>query len=226
WPSKPSATTTERAWRSRRRSRPRPRPSGRPIASTWRHSRSTPRRPGWRAPRVTTRATGSPQSDRPLYGASAGWPRWPPTRGSPARARPLTTRSGKRTSSPRRPSCNDRTSAAPGSFSAKRSTTPRCRPSAPRDSAGSSRAPSLPGAGELTARAMLGRRGGPEVEARESLKKAEVGRAAFPGAARPPPRRAEVDQRLWWGYAELGSRRLEAGEYEEALDPLIHALRF
>src|SRR4029450_2762054 len=29
-----------------------------------------------------------------------------------------------------------------------------------------------------------------------------------------------------WGSRELGTRRLEAGEYGEALDPLIHALRF
>src|SRR5262249_10631688 len=59
----------------------------------------------------------------------------------------------------------------------------------------------------------------------------ELGRAeALRGAIRPdtipPTRRDEIDQRLWWGYAELGSRRLDAGDYEEALDPLIHALRF
>jgi tetratricopeptide (TPR) repeat protein len=80
--------------------------------------------------------------------------------------------------------------------------------------------------GQLTAQAILGMQEGHEVEALESLKKAEVVLASIPGDALPPTRRAEVDQRLWWGYAELGSRRLEAGEYEEALDPLIHALRF
>jgi tetratricopeptide (TPR) repeat protein len=80
--------------------------------------------------------------------------------------------------------------------------------------------------GQLTAQAILGMQEGREVEALESLKKAEVVLASIPGDALPPTRRAEVDQRLWWGYAELGSRRLEAGEYEEALDPLIHALRF
>src|SRR5256885_4990176 len=68
--------------------------------------------------------------------------------------------------------------------------------------------------------------GGREAEALESLKRAEVVLAAIPADALPPTRRDEVDQRLWWGYAELGSRRLEAGDYEEALDPLIHALRF
>jgi tetratricopeptide (TPR) repeat protein len=80
--------------------------------------------------------------------------------------------------------------------------------------------------GQLTAQAILGMQEGREVEALESLKKAEVVLASIPADALPPTRRDEVDQRLWWGYAELGSRRLEAGEYEEALDPLIHALRF
>ena len=80
--------------------------------------------------------------------------------------------------------------------------------------------------GQLTAQAILGMQEGRETEALESLKKAEVVLASIPGDALPPTRRDEVDQRLWWGYAELGSRRLEAGEYEEALDPLIHALRF
>jgi tetratricopeptide (TPR) repeat protein len=80
--------------------------------------------------------------------------------------------------------------------------------------------------GQLTAQAILGMQEGHEVEALESLKKAEVVLASIPGDALPQTRRDEIDQRLWWGYAELGSRRLEAGEYEDALDPLIHALRF
>jgi tetratricopeptide (TPR) repeat protein len=80
--------------------------------------------------------------------------------------------------------------------------------------------------GQLTAQAILSMQEGRETEALESLKKAEVVLASIPGDALPPTRRDEVDQRLWWGYAELGSRRLEAGEYEDALDPLIHALRF
>ena len=80
--------------------------------------------------------------------------------------------------------------------------------------------------GQLTAQAILSMQGGREAEALESLKRAEVVLAAIPADALPPTRRDEVDQRLWWGYAELGSRRLEAGDYEEALDPLIHALRF
>jgi tetratricopeptide (TPR) repeat protein len=80
--------------------------------------------------------------------------------------------------------------------------------------------------GQLTAQAILSMQEGREPEALDSLQRAEAVLAAIPAEALPPTRRDEVDQRLWWGYAELGSRRLEAGDYEEALDPLIHALRF
>src|SRR5205809_8023332 len=47
----------------------------------------------------------------------------------------------------------------------------------------------------------------------------------MPDEALPPKRREEVDQRLWWGYTRLGVRRLEAGDYEDAVDPLVRALR-
>ncbi len=67
---------------------------------------------------------------------------------------------------------------------------------------------------------------GRESEALAVLQRAEELLAAIPAEALPPSRRDEVDQRLWWGYAELGSRRLDAGDYEEALDPLVHSLRF
>ena len=80
--------------------------------------------------------------------------------------------------------------------------------------------------GQLTAHAILSMQEGREPEALESLRRAEEVLAAIPAEALPPARRDEVDQRLWWGYAELGSRRLDAGAYEEALDPLLHALRF
>jgi tetratricopeptide (TPR) repeat protein len=80
--------------------------------------------------------------------------------------------------------------------------------------------------GQLTAQAILGMQEGRESEALESLQRAEELLATIPPEALPSSRRDEVDQRLWWGYAELGSRRLEAGEYEDALDPLVHALRF
>jgi tetratricopeptide (TPR) repeat protein len=80
--------------------------------------------------------------------------------------------------------------------------------------------------GQLTAQAILSMQESRETDALESLKRAEEVLATIPAESLPPARRDEVDQRLWWGYAELGSRRLEAGAYEEALDPLIHALRF
>jgi len=80
--------------------------------------------------------------------------------------------------------------------------------------------------GQLTAQAILGMQEGRESEALGVLQRAEELLAAIPADTLPPTRRDEVDQRLWWGYAELGSRRLDAGDYEEALDPLVHALRF
>jgi tetratricopeptide (TPR) repeat protein len=80
--------------------------------------------------------------------------------------------------------------------------------------------------GQLTAQAILGMQEGRESEALGALQRAEELLRTIPTDALPPRRRDEVDQRLWWGYAELGSRRLDAGDYEEALDPLIHALRF
>src|SRR5437667_3188028 len=80
--------------------------------------------------------------------------------------------------------------------------------------------------GQLTAQAILSMQEGRESEAVATLQRAEKLLDAIPTDALPPARRDEVDQRLWWGYAELGSRRLEVGDYEEALDPLLHALRF
>ena len=80
--------------------------------------------------------------------------------------------------------------------------------------------------GQLTAQAILSMQEGRESEAVATLQRAEKLLDAIPTDALPPARRDEVDQRLWWGYAELGSRRLDAGDYEEALDPLVHALGF
>jgi tetratricopeptide (TPR) repeat protein len=80
--------------------------------------------------------------------------------------------------------------------------------------------------GQLTAQAILSMQEGRESEALGALQRAEELLETFPSDALPATRRDEVDQRLWWGYAELGSRRLDAGDYEEALDPLVHALRF
>jgi tetratricopeptide (TPR) repeat protein len=80
--------------------------------------------------------------------------------------------------------------------------------------------------GQLTAQAIRSMQEERESEALASLQRAEELLAAISAEALPPKRREEVDQRLWWGYTRLGVRRVEAGEYEEALDPLVHALRF
>jgi len=80
--------------------------------------------------------------------------------------------------------------------------------------------------GQLTAQAILSMQEGRAAEALDVLRRTEELLAAIPADTIPPTRREEIDQRLWWGYAELGSRRLDAGDYEEALDPLVHALRF
>ena len=79
--------------------------------------------------------------------------------------------------------------------------------------------------GQLTAQAIRSMQEERESEALASLQRAEELLATISGEALPPKRREELDQRLWWGYTRLGVRRVEAGEYEEALDPLLHALR-
>ncbi len=80
--------------------------------------------------------------------------------------------------------------------------------------------------GQLTAQAIRSVQEERESEALTLLQRAEELLAAIPAEALPPKRREEVDQRLWWGYTRLGLRRVESGEYEAALEPLVHALRF
>jgi tetratricopeptide (TPR) repeat protein len=80
--------------------------------------------------------------------------------------------------------------------------------------------------GQLTAQAIRSMQEERESEALGALQRAEELLATIAAEALPPKRREEVDQRLWWGYTRLGMRRVDAGEYEEALDPLVHALRF
>jgi hypothetical protein len=57
------------------------------------------------------------------------------------------------------------------------------------------------------------------------LQRAEGILSAMPPDAMPAKRREDANRRLWWGYTKLGMRRVEAGEYEEALEPLFHALK-
>ena len=80
--------------------------------------------------------------------------------------------------------------------------------------------------GQLTAQAIRSMQEAREHEALGALRRAEELLGTMPAEALPPKRREEVDQRLWWGYTKLGMRRVDSGEYEDALDPLIHALRY
>jgi hypothetical protein len=80
--------------------------------------------------------------------------------------------------------------------------------------------------GQLTAQAIRSMQEARESEALAALQRAEEILKAIPDEVLTSQRREEVDQRLWWGYTKLGMRRVEAGEYEDALDPLFHALRY
>jgi len=80
--------------------------------------------------------------------------------------------------------------------------------------------------GQLTALAIRSMQEARESEALASLRRAEDLLDTIPNEALPPKRREEVDARLWWGYTKLGLRHVEAGEFEEALDLLLHALGF
>jgi hypothetical protein len=64
-----------------------------------------------------------------------------------------------------------------------------------------------------------------EREALASLERAEALLASVPTETLTPKRREEVNRRLWWGYTKLGARRVASGEYEDAVEPLFHALR-
>jgi hypothetical protein len=80
--------------------------------------------------------------------------------------------------------------------------------------------------GQLTAQAIASMQGARESEALGALKRAETLLGSIADEALSPKRREEVDRRLWWGYNKLGKRRLEAGEFEDAVEPLLHAARF
>jgi tetratricopeptide (TPR) repeat protein len=79
--------------------------------------------------------------------------------------------------------------------------------------------------GQLTAQAIRSMEGGNESEALTALRRAEDLLGTIPDEALPPKRREELDQRLLWGYTQLGVRRVEAGDHEAALDPLVRALK-
>ncbi|HEV8586043.1 MAG TPA: hypothetical protein VGT02_13835 [Methylomirabilota bacterium] len=79
--------------------------------------------------------------------------------------------------------------------------------------------------GQLTAQAIRSMQEARETEALGALERAEGLLETIHDEALPPKRREEVDRRLWWGYNKLGLRRLEAGAFEEAVEPLFRALR-
>jgi hypothetical protein len=80
--------------------------------------------------------------------------------------------------------------------------------------------------GQLTAQAIRSMQEARESDALASLQRAETLLDTLNAEALPPSRREEVDRRLWWGYNKLGTRRVEAGEHEPALEPLFHALGY
>lgn len=79
--------------------------------------------------------------------------------------------------------------------------------------------------GQLTAHAIRVMQDEHEREALASLARAEALLGSIPSETLTPKRREEVNRRLWWGYTRLGARRVASGEYEDAVEPLFHALK-
>ena len=79
--------------------------------------------------------------------------------------------------------------------------------------------------GQLTAQAIRSIQEARESEALSALERAERLLESVHDEALPPKRREEVDRRLWWSYDKLGRRRVDAGAFEEAIEPLVRALR-
>jgi tetratricopeptide (TPR) repeat protein len=80
--------------------------------------------------------------------------------------------------------------------------------------------------GQLTAQAIRSMQEARESDALTALQRAETLLDTLSTEALPPARREEVDRRLWWGYNKLGTRRLDSGDYQAALEPLFHALGY
>jgi tetratricopeptide (TPR) repeat protein len=80
--------------------------------------------------------------------------------------------------------------------------------------------------GQLTAKAIRSMHAARESDALAALQRAETLLDNLGEDMLSASRREEVDGRLWWGYNRLGERRVAAGEYEIALDPLFHALEY
>lgn len=80
--------------------------------------------------------------------------------------------------------------------------------------------------GQLTAEALRRMQEGREAEALATLEQAEELLAATPEDGLSERRRQELERRLWWSYTKVGMRRLESGQGEDAVMPLLRALRF
>jgi tetratricopeptide (TPR) repeat protein len=80
--------------------------------------------------------------------------------------------------------------------------------------------------GQLTAQAIVVMQEARDADALGLLERAEALLGAIPNGTLSGERRSEVDQRLWWAYTKLGMRRVDGGNYEAALSPLMRALRF
>jgi tetratricopeptide (TPR) repeat protein len=80
--------------------------------------------------------------------------------------------------------------------------------------------------GQLTAEALRRMREGKESEALGTLERAEAMLVEIPDESVPERRRQELERRLWWSYTKVGIRWMEGGMNEQALPPLLHALRF
>jgi tetratricopeptide (TPR) repeat protein len=79
--------------------------------------------------------------------------------------------------------------------------------------------------GHLSAQAIRSLHASREIEALSALERAEDLIDTMPDDALSTTRREEVDRRLLSGYTRLGHRRLENGEFEEAMAPLLRAVR-
>jgi len=80
--------------------------------------------------------------------------------------------------------------------------------------------------GQLTGQAIRSVYLARDCEALTALGRAQQLLATATEGRLPRQHREEVDRRLWWGYRKLGLRRLDAGEYDAAIEPLTTALRF
>jgi hypothetical protein len=79
--------------------------------------------------------------------------------------------------------------------------------------------------GHLSAHAIRSLHESREAEALSALERAEELIAAMPEDALSSERREEVERRLLSGYTRVGRRRVESGQFEEALVPLLRAVR-